>query len=345
MAESPMLATTHRLPMSPSRRIATAIASAFSSSWSRPKSPIMTMSSCEPTSAVSEPTARRASNHSEPNVSPACISVYEASCDSFRALLASAMAPAVASTSMSGVGSATPTSACSRIEPHLRLDLESLRDLLGESLILTLPSCILDDSGDAPLSKFAMVPNPFRPKMLPIDVSLSCSRPSPPLPPSLLPIAIEPRGITMPRTDAAREDNRDKVGSSLVSSSVLACSAMVGSSTVAVAVGAKVGPRCSAASRRERRPFISSTTGARMMLPMRWSSCCMRGAASSASSSPACCRCSTTSRCSSSSSSATYRDFQAVYRPWAEPGWSAVWSSPFIASSMLECCATTACIS
>ena len=99
-----MLATTYRLPMRPSRRIATAIARAFSSSWSRPKSPIITMSSCEPTSAVSEPTARRASSHSEPKVSPACSSVYEASCDSLRALVAVGLRLALGSGFGSGFG-------------------------------------------------------------------------------------------------------------------------------------------------------------------------------------------------------------------------------------------------
>jgi len=61
--------------MRPVRRIAIAIASAFSSSRSRPKSPIMIMSSAEPISALSEPAARSASSHSEPKFSPACSSV------------------------------------------------------------------------------------------------------------------------------------------------------------------------------------------------------------------------------------------------------------------------------
>ena len=61
---SPRLATTDSSPMRPMRRIAIAMASAFSSPVSRPKSPISTMSIRWPSSVQSEPIARRRSAHS-----------------------------------------------------------------------------------------------------------------------------------------------------------------------------------------------------------------------------------------------------------------------------------------
>mmetsp|Transcript_43414 Transcript_43414/g.98085 ORF Transcript_43414/g.98085 Transcript_43414/m.98085 type:complete len:324 (+) Transcript_43414:3187-4158(+) len=76
---SPKFVITDSFPTRPVRRRATAIASAFSSSRSFPKSPTINISMHEPTSALSEPAARRASSHSEANfcwmlsiVEPAC---------------------------------------------------------------------------------------------------------------------------------------------------------------------------------------------------------------------------------------------------------------------------------
>mmetsp|Transcript_8636 Transcript_8636/g.21324 ORF Transcript_8636/g.21324 Transcript_8636/m.21324 type:complete len:369 (-) Transcript_8636:1283-2389(-) len=63
---SPRLATTVKSPISPVRRMATAITSAFSSSWSLPKSPTMSMSVATPSCCA----PGRWWSHKRPNHSP-----------------------------------------------------------------------------------------------------------------------------------------------------------------------------------------------------------------------------------------------------------------------------------